>query len=285
MKNQVLKKYVLSDKNHTRITLVQTRKGIEHNWLFLAGGPGADSAYFNELIEILDIPGNIWLVDLPENGGNKTGVNHRADFDFNSWEAALKYVLKSLSNVILVGHSFSGIYPLLFPEIEKDLLGLVILNSAASPWVEEAIKKAQSRNLPSFEKEMAEFFPYKNRDDFNRAMKIFVHYYFNPETLEKGSQILSRSEFNFYALNWWLSQASKINFEQLLVPSIPTLILGGSEDCAVPFNGYLEDHRFKKENIIIQEIQGASHFPWLEKPNEVKQAFDDYLQMLSTFNH
>ena len=49
-----------------------------------------------------------------------------------------------------------------------------------------------------------------------------------------SNQILFRGELNFHAMNWWLSKAPSINFDSLLVPNIPTLIIGGSEDCAVP---------------------------------------------------
>ena len=144
-------KQIQFDFYHTRLTLAKSNPGKE-NWLFLAGGPGADSEYFIELVELLNLPGNIWLVDLPENGGNRLGDNYDEHYDFAFWEQAFKHVLKSFNNVILVGHSFSGIYPLLFPEIENDLIGLVILNSASRPWIENALSMAQEKNLPSSKK-------------------------------------------------------------------------------------------------------------------------------------
>lgn len=276
------KKCILFDQNHTRMTLVQSNPGKGYNWLFLAGGPGADSEYFNELIEAVDLPGNVWLVDLPENGGNKLNAAYQANYDFNTlWEVSLKHVVKSLNHVILVGHSFSGLYPLLFPEIEKDLLGLVIISSASRPWIDQALKKAKAKNLPSFEKEMAEFLANKTSDTFTKARKVFVHYYFTPETFQQGQEILFRGDFNFHAMNWWLSKAPSIDFDALLVPSVPTLILGGSEDCAVPFEGYLSDTRYRKPNILMKEIQGGSHFPWLEKPEQVNALFNQYVHFLN----
>lgn len=276
------KRCVLFDKYHTRMTLAQSNPGNGYNWLFLAGGPGADSEYFNELIEVLDLPGNVWLVDLPENGGNRENSEYKVDYDFNTlWEVSLKHVLKSLNNVILVGHSFSGLYPLLFPEIEQNLLGLVIISSASKPWINQALRKAKIKNLPSFEKEMAEFLANKTPETFDKARKVFVYYYFTPETFDKGNEILFRGDFNFHAMNWWLAKAPSIDFDSLLVPSIPTLIIGGSEDCAVPFESYLEDERYRKSNIWIKEIEGGSHFPWLEKPLEIKALFHDYIKKIS----
>lgn len=261
------------DKFGTRLTKAKSNPG-KYNWLFLAGGPGADSQYLNELIECLKVPGQLWRVDLPENGSNQLSDTYLKDYDFEKWEPALRFLLKSIDNPILVGHSFSGLYPLLFPEIENDLRGLVLLNSATRPWIENAMKMAKIKNLPSFEKEMAEFLSNKSDETFAKARKIFYHYYFNPDQLEKGTKILSRAPFNYHASCWWLTKAPSIDFDNLLIPSIPTLIIGGSEDSAVPFQ---RDERYLKANIKIHEIKGASHFPWLDNPEEVNRLFNDFL--------
>jgi pimeloyl-ACP methyl ester carboxylesterase len=65
-----------------------------------------------------------------------------------------------------------------------------------------------------------------------------------------------------------------LTFDKLLIPSIPTLIVGGSEDSAVPFK---KDERYLKPNIKIHEIKGASHFPWLDYPEEVNRLFNEFL--------
>jgi pimeloyl-ACP methyl ester carboxylesterase len=199
------------DKFGTRLTKAKSNSG-KYNWLFLAGGPGADSQYLNELLECLKVPGQLWRVDLPENGSNQLSDTYQNDYDFEKWEPALRYLLKSIDNPILVGHSFSGLYPLLFPEIENDLRGLVLLNSATRPWIENAMKMAKIKNLPSFEKEMAEFLSNKSDETFAKARKIFYHYYFNPGQLEKGTKILSRAPFNYHASCWWLTKATSIDF-------------------------------------------------------------------------
>lgn len=157
----------------------------------------------------------------------------------------------------------------------------MILNSASRPWIDNALKKAKQKNLPSFASEMAAFLANKNAETFRKARSVFVYYYFTPEMLQRGKEILFRGEFNFHAMNWWLSKASSINFDDILIPSIPTLIIGGSEDCAVPFEGYLEDERFQKPNIMMREIEGGSHFPWLEKPGEIKELFHEYVKFVN----
>jgi predicted alpha/beta hydrolase family esterase len=137
-------------------------------------------------LEILELPGNIWLVDLPENGSNKLETEYSEEYDFNRWGKCLKHVLKSLDNVILVGHSFSGVYPLLYPEIEEDLLGIVIMTSASKPWIDNASKMAKEKNLPSFEEELSEFLANKSPETWQPVRMVFAHYYFTPETFKRG---------------------------------------------------------------------------------------------------
>ena len=71
----------LYDSNHTRYELYQSNGGDPYNWVFLPGGPGVDSSYFRSLVDILDLPGNVWLVDFPENGDNVNGTSEEYDFD------------------------------------------------------------------------------------------------------------------------------------------------------------------------------------------------------------
>ena len=207
-------------------------------------------------------------------------MEYCADYAFSIWESCLKNVLNSFDNAILVGHSFSGLYPLLFPEIEKDLIGLVILHSASRPWIDNCINAGNATELPSLDEELTAFLAQPTDATFDHFFKKAVHYYFTPQALQKGTELLSRNPWNYYALHWWLSQAASIDFHKILIPTVPTLIIGGSLDKAVPFAGYLSDVRFHKSNILMKEIEGGSHVAWLEKPQDVKILFDQYLTLL-----
>ena len=51
--------HYLYDLNSVRYALVKSTPGkILFNWLFVPGGPGADSVYFLDLIRKLHLPGN-----------------------------------------------------------------------------------------------------------------------------------------------------------------------------------------------------------------------------------
>jgi hypothetical protein len=51
------------DKNQVRFNLISTRGKESVNWLFFPGGPGADSSYLLDLVNILNLPGNVWLYE------------------------------------------------------------------------------------------------------------------------------------------------------------------------------------------------------------------------------
>src|SRR5262245_50221314 len=75
-------KNYLYDSNHVRYELYQTNEGKPYNWLFFPGGPGADSRYLRSLVDELELPGNVWLIDLPGNGSN---VSEGYSENFDQW--------------------------------------------------------------------------------------------------------------------------------------------------------------------------------------------------------
>lgn len=262
------------DDNSVRYQLVKTNPGhIVNNWLFVPGGPGADSSYFLTLIKDLDVPGNFWLIDLPANGSNISDQIN-TDYDFETWNDCLLSSIQKFQNPIYVGHSFGGMFPLLFTQLEQLLKGFVILNSAPSLWLEEANKCAKENNIPLLAEPMAEFEKNPNPDTFKTALLACAHYYFPKNNLEMGKKLLEQIPFNYLAAVWWLKKAHEINFSAKWIPqNVPTLILGSSHDFITPYSLFENDKRFNRKNITMNKIQNAGHFPWLEQMTIVKEAF------------
>ncbi|MAZ43701.1 MAG: hypothetical protein CMF48_00785 [Legionellales bacterium] len=271
--------FTVFDSHKTRLRLKKQTEGLPYNWLFIPGGPGVDSQYFDELIEICDLPGNAWEVDFFENGSNtKTPGAFDPSYNFDSWRDALVDLVSALDNVILVGHSFGGFYPLMHPDVEAHLTGYIILNSIPSPWIEKAVEKAASRQLPSFAKEMADFEANPNPQTFSDALQACIPYYFPPKTLDKGKALLADLPFNYYAAGWGQTIAiENKDFANWIPSQMPVMIIGASEDCVTPFEIFQNDDRFKKDNIQLFEIKDAGHFPWVEKPEEIKSLFRQYI--------
>ena len=273
----------LYDAQYVRYRLVKSNSGPAYNWLFVPGGPGVDSSCFLPLVQALNIPGNIWLIDLPANGSN-ISEHVQADYDFERWADCFLSAIKKFQNPIYVGHSFGGMFPLLFPQLESILKGFVILNSAPSLWLEEAAKLAQKNNLPVLTESMNQFEANPNQSTFKQALLACLPYYFPPNSMEIGRTFLEDTTVNYHAAVWWLRKANEINFTAKWVPqNVPTLIVGATHDYITPVSLFKKDERFNRENILLKIIQNAGHFPWFEQMEKIQAAFDGFLKRCPSF--
>lgn len=269
----------LYDANHVRYELYYNGEGKNCNWLFFPGGPGADSCYLRSLIDELKLPGNAWLIDLPGNGSN---LNGSYSDSFDRWFELFPKIIKKFNNPIVVGHSFGGMLPLLYPELETSLTACVILNSAPKFWLEEAVAYSKQFNLPDLTNDMQAFIQTPNQDTFNAALNACMPYYFPKNTLEKGRQLLSQVPFQYRPAVWGQIKALEGKLSAKWVPQrVPTLIIGAKYDCICPFLLFKNDERFNRQNIRLLFIENAGHCPWVEDPIAVRKAFGE---LCSQFN-
>lgn len=264
----------LYDSDQVRYELYQTNGGENYNWLLFPGGPGADSSYLRSLVDILDLSGNIWLIDLPGNGGNS---NNSTSDDFDFWFELFPRIVKQFDNPIVLGHSFGGMLPLLYPEFEGVLKGCVILNSSPKLWLDEAVAYSKQFDLPDLTEDMQAFVQNPNQQTFNAALNACMPYYFPKETLEQGRQLLSKIPFEYRAAVWGQIKAIEGKLLAKWIPQqIPTLIIGGKYDCICPFSLFKSDERFQRENIKLLFIENAGHCPWVDNPIAVEKAFKEF---------
>ncbi len=258
------------DSDHVRYELCATREGQGFNWLFFPGGPGADSSYFHSLIQDVTLPGNVWLIDMPGNGSNTL----KEQYNFDKWIDIFPKIIRRFENPVLVGHSFGGMFPLLFPELEQYLKGYIILNAAPTLWLEEAAAYAAQFDVPDLSKEVHDFTCNPNPETFQTCLNACMPYYFPKHTLEKGRQLLSQVAFEHSLAVWWMRKAVELNFSAQWIPqSVPTLIINAKYDCIVPYTLFQNDTRFRRPNIERLVIEDAGHFIWVENPAAAKQAF------------
>jgi pimeloyl-ACP methyl ester carboxylesterase len=268
------------DTNHVRYELVATHEGKPYNWLFLPGGPGGDSRYLLSLVNLLELPGNVWLVDLPGNGDNLEAIS--TDYDFDLWFDIFLPTIKKFKNPIVVGHSFGGMFPLCFPELEEQLKGFVILNSAPSLWFESQSQSVKKYHLPDVTKEEQEFSQNPSALTYRTLLDASLPYYFSAESLDRG-KVLFNVPCHFRPSIWWQRKASEINFSAKWIPQhVPTLIIGGTEDCICPYSLFEQDARFKRANIEMINIDEGWHLPWIENPEMVKTAFKKFCLQLKS---
>lgn len=267
------------DENSVRYQLINSIGGSDncYNWLFFPGGPGADSSYLSGLGKELNLPGNTWLIDLPNNGSNTISE----EYNFDKWFELLLPTVSRFEHTIYVGQSFGGMFPLLFPQMEELLKGFVILNSSPTLWHEAASKTAQEKRKPSFAKPLQEFVENPNTDTFKRALIACAPYYFPEQSLEQGKVMLEKLHFNYHAAGWWQQKAAELNFNAVWIPQqLPTLIVGSTEDCMTPASLFQNDKRFHRKNISMIIIENAGHMPWIEDMESVKIAFNQFIAAL-----
>lgn len=261
------------DKDHVRFELYQTNGGDNLNWLFFPGGPGGDSSYLRGLVDELELPGNVWLIDLPGNGSNTIESDPDTD-NFDFWFDLFPDIVKRFENPIVVGHSCGGMFPLLYEELEGVLKGCVILNSSPVLWQEEAVAYSKQFNLPDLSNDMQAFVANPSQETFNAALNACIPYYFPKETLEKGRELIAQVPFKYRPAVWGQIKALEGKLRSTWIPQqVPTLIVGAKYDCICPFSLFKNDQRFHRKNIELLFIENAGHFPWIENPKALKLAF------------
>lgn len=261
------------DNNLVRYTLSTSNPDQANlNWLFLPGGPGANSTYMDPLVQCLQLPGNVWRIDLPGNGDNLDGVEE--NYDFNQWLDIFPIAVQQFENPVLVGHSYGGMLPLIYPHLEGQLKGLLILNSVPYFSLEDLEVYGNQHGLPNASKAMRDLAHNPNEGNLLATMQACMPYYFAPEKIEQGAAMLAQYPYALSPTVWWTKELEKANFSAAWIPqNVPTLIVGCQYDHICPYEQYEADARFHRNNIEMLCIDGVGHMGWLENPELYKSVF------------
>lgn len=272
------------DENCTRYQLVKSIPGDTlYNWLFLPGGPGIDTDYFLDLINTLDVAGNYWLIDLPENGSNTSGDSPE-NSTFEQWGHYLLAGIKKFDHAILVGHSFGGYFPLFLPQLENLLKGFIILNSVPTAESEEFEKCVIENKLPSREDSIKKFLDNPTLETIKSHYLMGTSYAFTPAYLEKGKNLVDNLSYSVPVSYWWYTEGYQQYKNITWIPKkVPVLIVGASHDFVTPSIIFKQDTRFHQANIKMIDISDAGHFPWVEQPLLVKEAFKMFSKNMTDY--
>lgn len=270
-------KHLFLTQSRARLQLIYSSEG-NLNWLFLPGGPGLGSESLLPLLKTLQLPGKLWLLDLPGDGSNTTSNNSES---FSHWPEALIEAVQSFTHVILVAHSTGAMYVLTLPELEKHLEGLVVLDSAPdATWqilFAEIIKKKPVAGLQALQENYV-------KDPSNKALKALTlasaPYLFTKRGQTSGMELLSGLPYNYETCQWSEMHFDSTYQSKWIPQKIPTLIMAGEEDLVTPLQLFEKDKKFCRDNITFKSIKNAGHFPWIENPSAVAKEFKTFLMSL-----
>jgi pimeloyl-ACP methyl ester carboxylesterase len=250
----------------------RTQRAGPLNWLLLPGGPGIGSESLHELADALDVPGAVWMVDLPGDGSNAS-PSDAGDNPFEHWPQVLVEAAQALPNCVYVGHSTGGMYLLATPRLEANIVGLALVSSAPDAlWRSHYVTTTRQQPLPAVEVAMAAYEQAPSDARLRDLAVASAEWNFTDASLGVGRALLDRMPYNRAAVDW-----SDANFDHSYVSAwwptaLPTLIVAGGQDRIVGQFGW-DDPKFQGPNVLRRTIEGGGHFPWLEAPLAMRQAF------------
>lgn len=242
------------------------------NWLLLPGGPGIGSESLRELAEAMGAPGDIWMVDLPGDGSNRDAPGGGAD-PFAAWPGVAVEAAQALPNAVFVGHSTGGMYLLATPQLERHVVGLALLDTAPDcSWHARYVAMTQGDPLPQVELAMAVYEADRRDENIAAVAVASAPWNFSAAGLDAGRELLARMPYNSAAVDWSDAHFDHSYRAAWWPGALPTLILAGADDRIV-WQGGWDAPRFNTPNVIRTTIDGAGHFPWIENPGAVGEAF------------
>lgn len=270
--------HTLFTPSGVRLRLRASRVGTL-NWLFLPGGPGLGSESLEALVDTLALPGCAWLVDLPGDGSNIVSAA-LSDNAYAHWPQVLLEAARVLPNCVFVGHSTGGMYLLSVPELETHLCGLVLISAAPdASWRRHFTEMAQRNPLPEVEVTAQAFERQRTAENLRALTVAAAPWNFTPEALDAGRSLLAGLPYNVAAFDWSEQCFDTQYAAQWWPGNLPVLILSGAEDRIIAPSVW-DAPAFSGTNVLHKSVQGAAHFPWIDRPAETRAAFMDFLRML-----
>lgn len=252
--------------------------------MFLPGGPGIGSDSLRELVDTVDVPGCSWLVDLPGDGSNINGLGAPAD-PYSVWPRVLLEAADAVDRPVFVGHSMGGQYLLSVPALEMRLEGLVLISTAPdASWIPVFEQMRHNNPLPGVDQAMARYQSDPTNEHLRAVVVESAPWNFADHSVTEGAQMLARMPYNSRAMQWSAAHFDHSYRWAWWPRKLPTLIVSGSAD-RVTTQSLWQDQRFHTPNTIWRVIAEAGHFPWIDQPTAVHDAFAalaERIRILST---
>lgn len=257
-----------------RINQIKEESGF--TWIFLPGGPGLGSEYLINFCQQLKLPGNILIVDFPKDGTNPEGI-----LDFISWQEGLIDLLQSYPNPVLVTHSFSGMFCLNLPEIERHIAGLVLMNTTTlNSFFAHVSTMKEQFDLPDLIPPASEYHLNPSNESYKKFWNTYKYYCFTNEELAEGEKMLPLLAFNNAAYHYAIEHFYPDYRCRWQPEKIPAMTIASEKDYICPPDIFITDQRFQADNISNKLIKQAGHCPWLTQMPQIQDCFNEFLKRL-----
>lgn len=254
-----------------RLRLFAERAG-DCDWIFVPGGPGLGSESLEELVHAIDVSGRSWLLDLPGDGSNVSPPGAPAS-PYSIWPDVLVEAAKAFPRSIMVGHSTGGMYILSVPELEACVAGIALVSSAPDARWRSAFAEMTARHpLAAVDEAGARYAIDRTPERLRGVAVASAEWNFTTESLDRGRELLGRMPYNPEAVEWSERAFDDVYVSKWWPRSLPTLVVSGLEDRIVD-QSLWRAAPFEGEHVMHARIDGAAHFPWLERPGAVREAF------------
>lgn len=240
-----------------RIYYNNKKSGSNKAIIFVHGSGGSSYTWKNQLN--LDIDYDLITLDLPSHDKS----DNFSDLSLYLYVDVVHQLIKSLNykNIILCGHSLGGAivqqYYFTYP---KDVSGLILFNTGGRLRVAPFILKSLKSNYQ-------EFLDSLPAGAFYRATpKKTIELY-----IQETSKISADVTYNDFKICDGFDVLSKLSTIE-----VPCLIIVGKQDQLTPVKYSVFFHNNIK-NSELHIINKAGHMVMLEKPNEVNQAIENFI--------
>ncbi len=233
------------------------------------------------LARAADVPGTVWLVDLPGDGSNR-GMPEVPDHPYERWPDVLAEAAQALDEVVMVGHSTGGMFILSVPELEEQLVGMVLVSSAPhAGWRPSFARWAEAHPIRGLDTAARDYARDPNDETLRTLTLAAAPWNFTPEGLAAGRAALEDLAYCHDAVAWADAHFDD-TYQARWKPHnrLPALIVSGAEDHVVDQRLWQDDDAFDQPRVLQRTIDGAGHFPWIENPQAVRKAFADLTDLL-----
>ena len=168
-------------------------------------------------------------------------------------------------------------YALFTPELEPLLDGLVLLDSAPdSSWQVEFAKIIKNHPSPGLNELHEQYQAHPSNEALKKVTVASAPWLFTQKGLAKGITMLEGLPYNYQTCQWSDQHFDKTYAARWVPQTMPTLILAGQDDLITPIHLFSDRVAFNRSNISIQTINNAGHFPWIDNPQEIFFAFQNF---------